>query len=60
MSKDKSGKKKKNSPGGQGNLFVMKPPGNLNQRAIVINTRWSEYPLIDEVAKDVMGWRVSK
>jgi hypothetical protein len=26
----------------------------------VINTSRSEYPLIDEVAKEVLGWRVSK
>ena len=27
---------------------------------MVINTSRSEYPLIDEVATQVMGWRVSK
>lgn len=29
-------------------------------KQIVINTSRSEYPLIDQVATEVMGWRVSK
>lgn len=33
---------------------------NLKFKRIVINTARSEYPIIDEVAKDVLGWRVSK
>jgi predicted ATPase len=32
----------------------------VNQKKIIINTSRSEYPLIDAVAKEVMGWRVSK
>lgn len=38
----------------------MEPPPVINQKKIIINTSRSEYPLIDEVAKEVMGWRVSK
>jgi hypothetical protein len=32
----------------------------LQQKKIIINTSRSEYALIDEVARDVMGWRISK
>lgn len=35
-------------------------PPQVNQKKIIINTSRSEYPLIDAVAKEVMGWRVSK
>ena len=38
----------------------MEGPPQVNQKRIVINTARSEYPLIDQVAKDVMGWKVSK
>lgn len=37
----------------------MQPPV-LKQKRIVINTFNSEYPLIDEVATQEMGWRVIK
>jgi hypothetical protein len=32
----------------------------LSQKRIIINTSRSEYPLIDEVATNYFGWRVSK
>ena len=32
----------------------------LRQKQIIINTFNSDYPIIDEVARDVMGWRVVK
>jgi hypothetical protein len=35
-------------------------PPEVKQKEIVINTFRSEYPLIDEVAVQVMGWQVSK
>jgi len=35
-------------------------PPQLRQKQIVINTFNTEYPLIDEVAVNEMGWRVSK
>ena len=35
-------------------------PPHLTQKRIVINTVRSEYGLIDQVAKETMGWRVSK
>ena len=35
-------------------------PPVIYQKKIVINTSRSEYPLIDQVAKEVMGWRGSK
>jgi hypothetical protein len=35
-------------------------PPQITQKRIVINTSRSEYPLIDKVAKEVMGWRISK
>jgi hypothetical protein len=38
----------------------MEAPPQILQKKIVINTSRSEYPLIDEVATQVMGWRVSK
>lgn len=39
---------------------LMEAPPVVKQKRIVINTSRSEYPLIDQVAKEVMGWRVSK
>ena len=38
----------------------MEPPPHLTQKRIIINTARSEYPLIDMVAKEVYGWKVSK
>lgn len=38
----------------------MEGPPQIVQKRIVINTSRSEYPLIDQVAREVMGWRVSK
>jgi len=32
----------------------------VSQKQIIINTSRSEYPLIDEVAKEVFNWKVSK
>ncbi len=32
----------------------------MTQKKIIINTSRSEYPLIDQIARDVMGWRVTK
>jgi hypothetical protein len=54
-------KKKKNKPLPvihQGPLNS--PPPVIYQKRIIINTSMSEYPLIDKVAKEVFGWRVSK
>ena len=35
-------------------------PPQVTQKTIVVNTFKSEYPLIDEVATQVMGWQVIK
>lgn len=39
---------------------LSEPPPVVYQKKIVINTSRSEYPLIDKVATEVMGWRISK
>jgi hypothetical protein len=35
-------------------------PPEVRQKKIVINTFRTEYPLIDRIATEVMGWRVIK
>jgi hypothetical protein len=42
------------------NSPLLQLPPQILQSKIIINLWRTEYPLIEEVAKEVMGWRVSK
>ena len=56
----KKKKKKKVVKPPQINGPVLEQPPQVFQKKIIINTSRSEYPLIDQVAKEKFGWRVSK
>lgn len=38
----------------------MQPPPQILQSKIIIHLLKTEYPLIEQVAKNEMGWRVTK
>ena len=44
----------------QPQLTLVKPLPQLKQKKICINTANTEYPLIDQVCKEELGWRISK
>ena len=39
---------------------MMQPPPEIKQTKVIINLFKTEYPLIEQVAKEVMNWRVTK
>lgn len=42
------------------NSPMMQPPPEIKQTKVIINLFKTEYPLIEQVAKEVMNWRVTK